>query len=185
MCTSSPVPVTILGLSRWPDFQSRNGLGGVLACHGECWGRRGGSGRGWVAGWMEVETPASLWEAREPLGVTLLVSPWPTSSPRGPRGGSLHAWQGLSKLHRLRRLLRAQRATGLWPAECLDDPSMARLQSRAPLSPAWVCSPPSPQPPRPSRARTVKAPVPNWFVVLKTNCDQPGCHFYLIKHHFY
>ena len=68
LCTSSPVPVTILGLSRWPDLQSRNGLGGVLACHGECWGRGGGGGRGWVAGWMEVETPASLWEAREPLG---------------------------------------------------------------------------------------------------------------------
>ena len=41
-----PVPVTVLGLSRWPDFQSRNGLGGVLTCHGECWGRGGGGGRG-------------------------------------------------------------------------------------------------------------------------------------------
>lgn len=47
-------------------FQSRNGLGGVLACHAECWGRGRGGSRGWVAGWMEVETPASLWEAREP-----------------------------------------------------------------------------------------------------------------------
>ena len=152
---------------------------------------RGVLGKGWgwgqrVGGRMDGgRDPSFSLGGKGALRVTLLVPPWPTSSPRGPRGGSLHAWQGLSKLHRLGRLLRAQRATGLWPAECLDDPSMARPQSRAPLSPAWVCSPPSPQPPRPSRARTIKAPVPNWFVVLKTNCDQPGCHFYLIKHHFY
>lgn len=54
-------------------------------------------------------------------------------------------------------------------------------------SPAWVRvgSPPHPATSAGQGPEQLKPLVPNWLVVLKTNCDQPGCHFYLIKHHFY